>query len=74
MNIMKKNLLVFLCFAFFTCYLQVNGQKLAAEKIVDISGKANRGYIGNVVRNDQTREIVVTYVTKSTNSKVKLCC
>lgn len=68
---MKKNLLVFLCFAFFTCYLQVNGQKLAAEKIVDISGKANRGYIGNVVRNDQTREVVVTYVTKSTNSKVK---
>lgn len=50
---------------------QINAQQLAAEKIVDISGKANRGYIGNVERDDAKKEIVVTYVTKSTNSKVK---
>lgn len=68
---MKKSLRAFLFFAFLTLQLHVNGQKLSAEKTVDISGKANRGYIGNVVRDDKTREIVVTYVTKSTNSKVK---
>ncbi|MGN6646024.1 MAG: hypothetical protein ACTHJT_05800 [Cytophaga sp.] len=67
---MKKSLLALLFTGLFTLQ-QVNGQQLAAEKTVDISGKANRGYIGNVERNDQTREVAVTYVTKSTNSKVK---
>ena len=68
---MKKTLRALLFLALFILHVQVNGQQLAAEKTVDISGKANRGYIGNVVRDDKTREIAVTYVTKSTNSKVK---
>ncbi|ABG57625.1 hypothetical protein [Cytophaga hutchinsonii] len=68
---MKKSLLAFLLMTLFAVQLQVNGQQLAAEKTVDISGKANRGYIGHVERNDQTREVAVTYVTKSTNAKVK---
>ncbi len=67
---MKKRLLALLFTGLFTLH-QVNGQQLAAEKTVDISGKANRGYIGRVERNDQTREMAVTYVTKSTNAKVK---
>lgn len=68
---MKKTLIAILLLAMFALHFNVNAQQLSAEKIVDISGKSNRGYIGHVERNDQTKEVAVTYVTKSTNSKVK---
>ncbi|WP_299248593.1 hypothetical protein [uncultured Cytophaga sp.] len=68
---MKKQLIYLVICLFALGNMQVNAQQLAAEKTVDISGKANRGYIGNVERDDAKKEIVVTYVTKSTNAKVK---
>ncbi len=51
--------------------LEGQAQQLAAEKSLDISGKAKRGYLGNVVVDDARQQIDLVYVTKSTNRKVK---
>ena len=55
---MKKQLIYLVICLFALGNMQVNAQQLAAEKTVDISGKANRGYIGNVERDDAKKEIV----------------
>jgi len=46
-------------------------QKLDKEATIDISGKARRGYLGNVVVDDSKEQLDLIFVTKSTNRKVK---
>lgn len=46
-------------------------QKLDKEATIDISGKARRGYLGNVVVDDAREQLDLIFVTKSTNRKVK---
>jgi hypothetical protein len=47
------------------------GQKLDKEATIDISGKARRGYLGNVVVDDAREQLDLVFVTKSTNRKIK---
>lgn len=66
---MKQILLLSLgiTLSIFHCY----GQKLTAEKTVDISKRANKGYLGNVIVDDDKQQIDLYYVTKSNNRKIK---
>lgn len=50
---------------------QTVAQKLDKEATIDISGKAKRGYLGNVVVDDSREQLDLVFVTKSTNRKVK---
>lgn len=72
---MKKNLftvrsrkwLALGCMAAFPTF----AQNLEKEKFIDISGKAARGSLGNVVVDDAKQQLDLVFVTKSTNKKVK---
>ncbi|MBC7485609.1 MAG: hypothetical protein H7282_02515 [Cytophagaceae bacterium] len=46
-------------------------QKLDKEATIDISGKAKRGYLGNVIVDDSREQLDLVFVTKATNRKVK---
>lgn len=46
-------------------------QKLALEKTQDVSGKAKRGFLDDVRVDEAANRLDLTFVTKSTNRKVK---
>ncbi|GDX52333.1 hypothetical protein LBMAG27_13800 [Bacteroidota bacterium] len=46
-------------------------QTLSLEKIYEITGKANRGYIGNINIDEASNLIELTYVTKANDTKAK---
>ncbi|MBU0765004.1 MAG: hypothetical protein KJ607_09240 [Bacteroidetes bacterium] len=46
-------------------------QVMELEKTYEITSKAKRGYLGNVVYNDAEKTYKLTYVTKSTEKKAK---
>lgn len=48
-----------------------SAQKLASENTIELTGKAKRGYLGNVVVDDAKQQLDLVFVTKSTNRKVK---
>lgn len=49
----------------------VSAQKLSAENTYEISGKANRGYLGNINVDESKNLIELTYVTKSNDKMAK---
>ena len=46
-------------------------QKLSIEKTHDVSGKSKRGFLDDVKIDEPTNKVDLTFVTKSTNRKVK---
>ncbi|QHJ07578.1 hypothetical protein [Hymenobacter busanensis] len=48
-----------------------SAQKLALEKTHNVSGKAKRGFLDDVQVNEAADKLDLTFVTKSTNRKVK---
>lgn len=48
-----------------------SAQKLSIEKTYEITGKANRGYLGNINIDEGKNLVELTYVTKASDTKVK---
>lgn len=46
-------------------------QKLAAENSIEITGKAKRGYLGNVLVDDAKKQLELQFVTKAKSNKIK---
>ncbi|MBS1657730.1 MAG: hypothetical protein JST18_06495 [Bacteroidetes bacterium] len=46
-------------------------QKLEAENVYEITGKANRGYLGDVTIDEPNNDIALTFVTKSNDKMAK---
>lgn len=67
---MKK--LIISCSIFLGIACFVPAQKLAEEKIVELTGKSkNRGYLGNVVVDDTKQQFDMVFVTKDKVKKVE---
>lgn len=49
----------------------LSAQKLSAENTYEITGKANRGYLGNINIDEPNNLIEMTYVTKANDKKAK---
>jgi hypothetical protein len=62
-------------FSFFILALLFAGssaaQKLEAENTYEISGKANRGYLGDVIIDEPANDIGLTFVTKANEKMAK---
>src|SRR5262245_14842172 len=46
-------------------------QSLEAENTYEITGKANRGYLGDVVIDESANDIALTFVTKANDKMAK---
>lgn len=57
--------------ALLLSFSNASAQNLAAENTIQISGKAKRGYLGNVMADDAKQQLDLVFVTKSTGGKVK---
>lgn len=67
-----KSIFVFAIMAITMAFANVGiGQQLELSKIYEISGKAKRGYLGDVEIKQVPKEISLTFVTKSTDRKAK---
>jgi len=61
-----------LVFALMLCISVLSkAQSLEAENIYEISGKANRGYLGDVTIDEPGNDIALTFVTKSNDKMAK---
>ncbi len=56
---------------FFLLSVNVSAQQLSAENTYEITGKANRGYLGNINVDEPNNLIELTYVTKANDKKAK---
>lgn len=69
MKSLKVLVAMIVCGAFFSP--TISAQKLAEEKIVELTGKSKRkGYLGNVVTNDEKQQFDMVFVTKDKARKV----
>lgn len=66
---MKKTLAMLIAFALLTW--QAHAQKLEIEKTYEITGKANRGYLGNINIDEPKNLLELTFVTKSSDKLAK---
>lgn len=69
-NIQMKRSVIFLI-ALLLAGWQAHAQKLSIEKTYEITGKANRGYLGHINIDEPNNLLELTYVTKSTDKKAK---
>ena len=67
---MKKSIATILILTMGWCITSI-AQTISSEKTIDISKKANKGYLGNVVVDDNRKQIDMVFVTRSNNRKVK---
>ncbi|MBL7941468.1 MAG: hypothetical protein JNM00_01795 [Flavobacteriales bacterium] len=65
-----KNLIVIFA-TLFAFNATLFGQRLSVENTYEITGKANRGYLGNINIDEPGNLIELTYVTKSNDRLVK---
>lgn len=68
---MKRIKVLALVVALFAGAHLSRAQKLSAENTLQISGKAKHGYLGNVVTDDEKKQLSLYFVTKANNRKVK---
>ncbi|MBK9731058.1 MAG: hypothetical protein IPO83_07200 [Chitinophagaceae bacterium] len=54
-----------------TGWQQANAQKLSIEKTYEITGKANRGYLGNINIDEPKNLLELTFVTKANDKQAK---
>ncbi len=66
---MKLYSLLFLALLLFGW--QAKAQKLSIEKTYEITGKANRGYLGNINIEEPKNLLELTFVTKANDKQVK---
>ncbi|MEP7128539.1 MAG: hypothetical protein ABI729_06715 [Chitinophagales bacterium] len=67
MKIICSVLIAFL----LTGWQQANAQKLSIEKTYEITGKANRGYLGNINIDEPKNLLELTFVTKANDKQAK---
>ena len=65
-----KNIIPILCALMLPAW-DATAQKLSIEKTYEITGKANRGYLGNINIDEPKNLLELTFVTKSSDKLAK---
>jgi hypothetical protein len=68
---MKKVSVFFLALLCVLFEIDTFAQELSIEKTYEITGKANRGFLGDVAIDEPGNKVELTYCTKSTDRKAK---
>ncbi len=63
MKLLKRIAATLIALALF--FINGKAQTLSLEKTYEITGKANRGYLGNINIDEANNVIELTYVTKA---------